>query len=366
MDLHRGASGENRQRRIRSVRSSSGRRRSSAASHLAKRSRTDGLTNGSPIQESYRVTEPATLLELIIDRSGRSRTAAKRLVASGRISVDELPTTLATERLESGMEVTVHRHPPLPPFVHPLVSIEWSDDDYLVAYKRAGIATVNTAHKDPHDTVLYLLSRHFKRSDPRAKLFMVTRLDKSSEGFVLFARSIEAKERLIRRWSEVVRHQRYALVVEGRLPEGKTFTLTSRTSPDKEDEEGRRQKSDRPTVTVTAEVSPLASSAGGELHLVEADVRAARIFSMRKIFGDNHLRIFGDIRYHSHFFAKDRIALTQTGLELTWPHTGETLRLTRPIPHAFRVLLRRDKGEDARSPEAAASECVTNIKTRES
>ena len=42
-------------------------------------------------------------------KSGRSRTAAKRLVASGRVSVAEEPTTMATLMVEPGTTVTVHR-----------------------------------------------------------------------------------------------------------------------------------------------------------------------------------------------------------------------------------------------------------------
>ena len=276
-------------------------------------------------------------------KSGRSRTAAKRLVASGRVSVAEEPTTMATLMVDPGTTVTVHRLAPVAPFSHHLISIEWEDEEYVVVYKKTGIPTVNTAHKDPHNTVMYILSRHYKKSNPAAKLFMLSRLDKSSAGFVVFAKTTEAKERLARRWSSAVHHQRYALVVEGTLPTTEAFELTSVSTPG--DEEKRGRTATRTETVVRAEVQPLTSSAGGNLHLVEADVVGSRIYSVRKIFGDNKLRIFGDIRYHSRFYARDQIALAQTELELTMPHTGETVRLRRPIPSHFRLLLAQDKRE---------------------
>ncbi|WP_296162110.1 pseudouridine synthase [uncultured Porphyromonas sp.] len=299
--------------------------------------------NTSPSQESYSAEEQQSLLDLIITKSGRSRTATKRLISSGRVSVAETPTTMATQMLEPGTAVTVHRLAPVAPFAHPLISVEWEDDSYVVVYKKTGIPTVNTAHKDPRNTVLHILSRHYKKSNPAAKLFMLSRLDKSSAGFVVFAKTTEAKELLSRRWSSAVHHQRYALVVEGTLPTTEPFELTSVSTPSEDERKGRT--SARTETAVRAEVQPLTSSAGGNLHLVEADVVGVRIYSMRKIFGDNKLRIFGDIRYHSHFYAKDQIALAQTELELTMPHTGETLRLRRPIPSHFRTLLAQDKGQ---------------------
>lgn len=311
-----------------------------------------GRVNTSPIQESYSPTEPTALLDLVIEKSGRSRTAAKRLISSGRVSVAEEPTTVATQMVPAGAQVAVHRLAPVAPFTHPQISVEWEDDSYVVVYKKTGIATVNTAHKDPRNTVMHILSQHYKKSNPTAKLFMLTRLDKSSAGFVIFAKTVEAKERLAGGWGNAVHHQRFALLVEGELPSTEPFELTAVSSPIDEERmrklkaKGRLQS--KTPSTVRAMVQPLTSSAGGHLHLVEADIKGARIYSMRKIFGDNKLRIFGDIRYHSHFYAKDQIALSQTELEITLPHTGETVHLRRPIPSHFRQLLSQDKEESRR------------------
>lgn len=326
--------------------SSARRRKSGSSSRRPQRKRLEGRVNTSPVREAYTAGEPTTLLELVIAKSGRSRTAAKRLIASGRVSVAERPTTSATLEVPADTPVTVHSLAPVAPFTHPQISIEWEDDSYVVVYKKTGIATVNTAHKDPSSTVMHILSRHYKKSNPRAKLFMLTRLDKSSAGYVLFAKSIEAKERLAGAWGYAVQHQRFALIVEGQLPSTEPFELTAVSTPIDEERQQKlraRGRSVPKSSTVRAEVQPLTSSAGGQLHLVEADIKGSRIFSLRKVFGDNRLRIFGDIRYHSHFYARDQIALAQTELEITLPHTGETIHLRRPIPSHFQQLLRQDK-----------------------
>lgn len=328
-------------------RNSSARRRKPATpSGRPQRKRLAGRVNTSPVREAYTAAEPTTLLELVIAKSGRSRTAAKRLIASGRVSVAEKPTTMATLEVPADTPVTVHSLAPVAPFTHPQISVEWEDDAYVVVYKKTGIATVNTAHKDPSSTVMHILSHHYKKSNPKAKLFMLTRLDKSSAGYVVFAKSIDAKERLAGSWGLAVKHQRFALIVEGELPSTEPFELTAVSTPLDEERQEKLRAKGRPlpkSSTVRAEVQPLTSSAGGQLHLVEADIKGSRIFSIRKVFGDNKLRIFGDIRYHSHFYAKDQIALAQTELEITLPHTGETIHLRRPIPSHFQQLLRQDK-----------------------
>lgn len=89
---------------------------------------------------------------------------------------------------------------------------------YVVIYKEAGIPTVNTAHRDRRATALYLLSQHYKKTNPQAKLFMVSRLDRSTAGFVVFAKSAEAKELLVRQWGKLLTEQRFAACIEGAVP----------------------------------------------------------------------------------------------------------------------------------------------------
>lgn len=302
-------------------------------------SNSGGSKNPSGVQETYKASARGTLLSCLQEKSERSRTSAKQLISSGRVCVDRVVVSLPTAEVGVGALVTVHRSAPPRPFSHPLIDKVWENEDYLVVYKDAGIATVNTAHKDREDTALWLLSKNLKLSDPQGKLFMVNRLDKSTSGYIIFAKNVDAKDQMNKQWSRQVSRQTFAACVEGEI-NGCDFRLSAKPPKNKEKDEdrGRRLRE------VEAQVAVKKSSAHGGLHVVEIEVHGERIFSLRKIFADNKLSIFGDVRSHSNYVMKDRIALQQIRLELTLPQNGRHLSFERAFPSHFYSFLRGDKG----------------------
>lgn len=292
------------------------------------------VENPTPVQETYRADSEAPLLDILMRKSSRNRTAAKQLIASGRVSVGKWSTTRATEMVREGLLVRVHRGVPPMPFHHPKLEIAWESEAYVVAYKKRGLPTVNTAHKNRQQTALYLLSQHYKKGEEGAKLFMVNRLDRNTAGFVVFARSVEAKELLVKEWSRRAKHQIFIACIEGQLKE--KVQLLSASSD---------ENSFAKTKLITAEVKVNKSSRNGQMHIVEIDVVGARIFSLRKLFGDNGLSILGDVRSRSQIRTDREIALEQIGLELLIPGEREPRHFQRPYPTHYFSWLRLDKEE---------------------
>ncbi len=292
-------------------------------------------TNPTPVQERYRCQSPMTLLDLIMDKSCRNRTAAKQVIASGRVAVDDVSTTKATDVLPEGVLVTIHRGVPAKPFSHTKLELIWEDNDYVVLYKESGIPTVNTAHKSRQETALSIMSQHYKATDEQAKVFMVNRLDNNTAGFIVFAKSVESKELLTKEWHTRVKHQVFVACIEGSMPE-KTLELTATSS---DSEGGIKHK-------ISADIKVDKSSKWGGLHVVQADVKRARIYSLRKLFGDNGLSIMGDIRSRSAFSSRGTIALEQTLLEIQMPSEKAPRRYEHPYPTHFFTLLKEDKGGD--------------------
>lgn len=294
------------------------------------------VENPTAVQESYRAGADGPLLELLMEKSCRNRTAAKQMIGSGRVSVGRWSTTRANEMVRVGSLIRVHRGVPPAPFRHPKLEILYESEGYLVAYKRSGLPTVNTSHKNRQETALYLLSQHLKRGEEGAKLFMVNRLDRNTAGFVVFAKSVEAKEQLVREWHKRVKQQLFIACIEGEMSEKEQ--VLSATS-----EEPSKSKSR----LVTAKVSVDKSSRNGQMHIVKVEVPGARIFSLRKLFGDNGLSIMGDVRSKSQFQTDKQIALEQIALEIQLP--GEKLgkKFERPYPTHYFSWLRLDKGGES-------------------
>lgn len=299
--------------------------------------------NKSPIKESYNVTEEGTLLEVLQAKSNCTRSTTKKLLASGRIAVDGYSTTSATLPLTLGQKITVHTAAVLPPFRHEKVEIIWEDDDYLLIYKKAGIPTVNTGHRKKENTALWLLSNYYKAMDPHIKIFMVNRLDNNSEGFVLLAKEIKAKELLVEQWGRVVKSQRFILCVEGTLEsdEGQFVTKSQPSNKGKANTtKGGKTKIEK---RVTTQYKVLKRGAYKRMMILQVDVPSTRIFNLRKIMGDEKLSIYGDIRSRSHFKTTEKIALSQVAFSFVHPKTHQLHSFERKFPAHLFNLLREEK-----------------------
>lgn len=298
--------------------------------------------NPSPIKETYVAkAEGVILIDEIQTKSGRTRTAAKRLISSRRVSVNGKIVTMPTLPLSAGSLVTVHSVAPPKEFTHQLIAKVWENDDCVLVRKEAGISTVNTAHKDREMTVIWVLSQHYKQSNPDAKLFMINRLDKETAGFVLFAKSVEAKEALVKQWSRLVSQQKFVAVVTGQV-EANKMTLVAQSKGPKE-KEGSAALQARIRKVMQGEVNVLKSSDNREMHVVEIILGGERIFSLRKLLGDNGLIILGDGRYRSEFVLKGKIALEQVSLQLTLPGGRRQMTFERTFPTHFFTYLKKDK-----------------------
>lgn len=89
------------------------------------------------------------------------------------------------------------------------LKILYEDKYILIVYKPAGLYTVATLKEKQktlyHEVLNYL---HTKNQ----KVFIVHRLDKDTSGLVLFAKSVEVKNKLQNNWSSVIRKY-YAIVL---------------------------------------------------------------------------------------------------------------------------------------------------------
>lgn len=288
--------------------------------------------NPSPVQETYRASSTGTLLEVLREKSCRSRTATKRLLSTGRVSVNGVVTTTATLQLSPGEKITVHEGVPPSELTHEVIEIIWEDPDYIVVYKKAGLPTVNTGHRKKEDTVIWIVSQHLKQTDPRAKLFMITRQDNNTEGYVLFAKNIDAKTDMISHWQQSICAQTYVLCVEGKLSSA-SGELISETKPD--DKQQRRR--------VRTSYKVLRRSKSGNMAVIEASIAEARIYNLRKVMKDNGLKIYGDIRSRSSFRTEGKIALLQTQFSFRHPKNGLLMDFKRGFPSHFFTLLKDDK-----------------------
>src|SRR6266481_4076261 len=96
------------------------------------------------------------------------------------------------------------------------IRIVFEDDDIIVVDKAAGLLTMAT-ESEREKTVYTALRARANKKKPRERIFIVHRLDREASGLLVFAKTIEAKERLQEQFKDHSAGRRYCAVVEGRI-----------------------------------------------------------------------------------------------------------------------------------------------------
>ena len=72
------------------------------------------------------------------------------------------------------------------------LDIIYEDKKIIVVNKPSGLLTVSSANEKER-TLYHEVSSYLKKSNPKAKVFIIHRLDKDTSGIVMFAKDKETK-----------------------------------------------------------------------------------------------------------------------------------------------------------------------------
>ncbi|HEX9082398.1 MAG TPA: RluA family pseudouridine synthase [Holophagaceae bacterium] len=121
--------------------------------------------------------------QLIAQRTGLSRRAAREALKLGGVQVDRKRVRVAGRLVKPGTEVRVAYDPDLPPVPEMVIPVIYEDPWLLAVDKPAGLPTQGTWASDRHDLMALL-----KTQRPDLKLFLHHRLDQGTSGLLLFAK----------------------------------------------------------------------------------------------------------------------------------------------------------------------------------
>lgn len=285
--------------------------------------------------EHYTVEAETPLLEfLIASMPERKRTTVKNLLSHNQVAVNGVPTTQFDTPLAPGDEVKVNLSREFRLFYNRRLKLVYEDDDIIVVNKGYGLLSMGT-DKIKEGTAYSILRDYLKWQDPRNKLFIVHRLDRDTSGLMVFAKSIEAKERLQHNWNNMVLSRKYLAVVEGKpepaegevrsyLAENSRYEVYSTNNP----EEGQ--------LAVTR-YKTLRSRNG--YSLMEVSLDTGRKNQIRVHMKDLGHPIIGDRRYGAKSSPIHRMALHAQTLRFVHPITRKDMNFSTPVPASFAKLV---------------------------
>lgn len=285
--------------------------------------------------ETYQVKEESKLMDfLIMSMPQRKRTTIKNLLSHNQVAVNGVPTTQFDTPLAPDDEVKVNLSREFRVFYNRRLKLVYEDDDIIVVNKGYGLLSMGT-DKIKDGTAYSILRDYLKWKDPRNKIFIVHRLDRDTSGLMVFAKSVEAKERLQHNWNNMVLSRKYLAVVEGNpdpeegevrsyLAENSRFEVYSTNNP----EEGQ--------LAVTR-YKTLRSRNG--FSLMEVSLDTGRKNQIRVHMKDLGHPITGDRRYGAKSSPIHRMALHAQTLRFVHPITRKDMNFSTPIPTSFAKLV---------------------------
>lgn len=290
--------------------------------------------------------EETTLLQYLVEHAlkDRSRTTIKQLLHDRFISVNEEPTTQFDTPLRRGDSVVLHPMPLPERLNHPQVEILWQDEELVLIHKGIGIPTVSSGEERDR-TALQIVSEHLKKFNPRAKVYLLNRVDKDCSGFVLMAKSESLQREITEQWERYVPTQTFTVAIEGTMPEQEGYLAPPPPTQDKPHKGLRREAKRAGDTSQQAETYGLAHyrviSSTPTASLLIVALKSGRNNRLRRQFAAIKRPIIGDWRNGSSRKEIGRVALESISLTFVHPSTGKQYNFEQSIPAEFKKWVRQ-------------------------
>ena len=279
----------------------------------------------------FHAREEMPLLDFVMKAlDGISRVKGKSILQHGGVTVDGQVQTRHDYRVMPGAVVAISTQPQPRAQVSSHYRIVYEDQWLVVVDKEAGVLSMGVGAGSLN--MKSLLDRHFAETRQRCTAHVVHRLDCRTSGLMVYAKSSDVQQAMVRDWRGVVTDRRYVAVVDGVM----------------ERDSGRVESwlKDTPNMKV---ISRKTDPGGGkysittwrvleraESHtLLELKLLTGRKNQIRVHMADIGHPVTGDGKYGRQLEPGSRHCLHAIKLAFTHPVTGEPMSFETPVPPYF-------------------------------
>ncbi len=286
--------------------------------------------------KEFPVNAPVKLMEhLSASMPDRKRTFIKQLLSHNQVAVNGRPESQFDLELQPSDSVKVNFTHEFKVFNNRRLKIVYEDDDIIVVEKGYGLLSIGN-DKKPDNTAYSILRGYVKWTNPLNKIFIVHRLDRDTSGLMMFAKSMEAKEKMQHNWNNMVLNRVYVAVVEGE-PEEKEGTVKSYLV---ENSRYEVYSTDDPKKGQLAVTRYRTIQTNGKYSLLELELDTGRKNQIRVHMHDLGHPISGDTKYGAEKSPLHRLALHAKTLRFIHPITRQIMDFSSRVPGGFMSITR--------------------------
>lgn len=213
------------------------------------------------------------------------------------------------------------------------LDIIYEDKEILVVNKPSGVLTISTP-KEKEKTLFHEVSDYVKKSNPKAKVFIIHRLDKDTSGIVMFAKSQNVKYNYQNAWDNLVLKRGYIAVVDGVLEKKigtiKTYLKETKTLLVYSSNDKKNGKLAITSYTVIKE--------NKRYSMLDIDIKTGRKNQIRVHMKDINHPILGDKKYGNKKSPSNRLMLHAGKLIVINPKTKKKMTFISEAPKSFNLL----------------------------
>lgn len=277
------------------------------------------------------------LLEYLIKQlPSYSRTKIKGYLSRKQISVNGVPITQFDYPLANKDTIIIHEKTlRINKEDSRRLNIIYEDDDFIVINKPAGLLSV-ASDNDKHETAYRYVSDYVKQTHPRARIYVVQRLDKETSGVLAFVKSVKMRNALTKDWNTLVKERAYAAVTVG-TPKKLEDTLEDYLFTNSTNLMFVGNKSPESVLAIT---KYKVTAHNDKFALLDVRIETGKKNQIRVQLKNIGTPIIGDEKYETHADPLKRLGLHAYSLVLTNPITEQTLHFSAPTPDSFFQLVK--------------------------
>lgn len=212
------------------------------------------------------------------------------------------------------------------------LDIIYEDKSIIVINKPSHMLTISTDN-EKEKTLFHEVLMYERRKNKNNKIFIVHRLDKDTSGLIVFAKSLEIKNKLQDNWDRFKRE--YVAVVHGVTKDKEVIKSYLAETKTLQVYETMDKKLGKLSITEYEKIK-----SNKKLSLIKINIKTGRKHQIRVQLNNKGYQIVGDKKYgNSKFDPLRRLCLCANYLEIIHPVTNKKISFKLDIPKVFIDLL---------------------------